>query len=102
MATGGERPAPGPETTPPVRTKTIADVTDVREMSIEEFVRRLRHDGGADRRFALFLGAGCSVTSGIPAAGRLVTERWLPRLHYLRAPRGTEINPWAAKEIPGY
>lgn len=69
-------------------------------MGVEEFVRRLRHDEAADKRFAVFLGAGCSVSSGIPAAGLLVKERWLPRLRDLRAPDRKDLDAWAATEIP--
>ncbi|MBA3547665.1 MAG: hypothetical protein H0T76_14365, partial [Nannocystis sp.] len=37
-------------------------------------------DATADRRFAFILGAGASVQSGIPPAGRLVAN-WLQELH---------------------
>lgn len=50
-------------------------------MPAAEFVGRLKSwiDEHGGSRFAFFLGAGCSVSSGIPAAGGLVRE-WLHRL----------------------
>lgn len=71
-------------------------------MSVDEFVRRLRHEEATDKRFALFLGAGCSVTSGIPSAGSLVKERWLPHLRELMAPERSDLDEWASAAIPGY
>jgi len=54
--------------------------TEMKTMGAEEFVRRLKvHIQDEDCRFAFFLGSGCSVSSGIPAAGELV-KGWLPRL----------------------
>lgn len=79
----------------------------LRNMGIEEFVRRIKSDingsSGVDKRFALFLGAGCSVSSGIPAAGALVRERWIPKLlDYRPPPPMTELDAWVAQQIPGY
>src|SRR5262245_26935770 len=89
--------------TSPVLATPAAREERIREMSAEEFVRRLLDDEeAADKRFALFLGAGCSVSSGIPSAGPLVLERWLPRLHQLRAPHRPDLEQWAKEEIPGF
>jgi hypothetical protein len=74
--------------------------TTVRSISVEEFVRRLRAESNADKRFALFLGAGCSVSSGIPAAGALVRDRWIPRLHAFLAPDRKDVDVWV-KEVIG-
>lgn len=74
----------------------------VRSIRVEEFVRRLRAETNADKRFALFLGAGCSVSSGIPAAGALVRDRWIPQLHALRAPERKDVDVWVKEEIDGY
>jgi tetratricopeptide (TPR) repeat protein len=50
-------------------------------MSPDEFARRLKRlSEHPDSRFAFFLGAGCSVSSGIPAARDLVRSHWAPRL----------------------
>jgi len=75
----------------------------LREMTADEFVRRLELCGGErDKRFAFFLGAGCSRSSGIPLAGELVTERWLPRLRDLKAPHRADLAAWAREMIPSY
>jgi len=51
----------------------------MQEMPVEQFVRHLRDTMDNESRFAFFLGAGCSISSGIPGAGELVNE-WLGRL----------------------
>ena len=74
----------------------------IRGIGVEEFVRRLKADTNAEKRFALFLGAGCSVSSGIPTAGELVRDRWIPRLRDYKAPGRSDMDTWAREEIPGY
>lgn len=75
----------------------------LRHVPAEEFVRRLKMDAGQpDVHYALWLGAGCSVSSGIPAAGSLVAERWLPRLRELRGAEGRDLVEWARESFPGY
>jgi len=74
----------------------------MRDIGLEEFVRRLRADTNAEKRFALFLGAGCSVTSGIPHAGGLVRDRWLPRLRDFQSPNRSDLTAWAKEVIPDY
>lgn len=77
--------------------------TSLRKISAEEFVRRLRMVCELDdKRYAFFVGAGCSITSGIPASSRLVSENWLPRLRNLRAPECKDLNAWAMKEFEAY
>jgi|GEM_PF-313576 len=72
-------------------------------ISAEEFARRLRSSTDEiDKSFAFFLGAGCSITSGIPAAGRLVIDEWLPHLRALRAPSAPDLLRWASQEIPNF
>lgn len=76
---------------------------ELRKMSAEEFARRIKMaTDEADKRYAFFLGAGCSVTSGIPTAGALVRERWLPKLCRVRAPKGADVEEWARKTFPEY
>jgi len=73
------------------------------KMSAEEFVRRLKlMTSDNDKRFAIFLGAGCSVSSGIPDAGSLVRENWLPQLRDVCAPERKDIAKWASEQFPGY
>ena len=71
-------------------------------MDVEEFVRRLKVDQTQEKKFAFFLGAGCSVSSGIPAAGTLVNERWIPRLRDLREPHEADHLSWAERWLPGF
>ena len=73
----------------------------LRKMIAEEFARRLRENSDLlDKRFAFFLGAGCSISSGIPGAASLVKDRWLPRLHILRAPNENDFEAWVQKAFP--
>jgi len=75
----------------------------LRRISIEEFARRLKATtAAADKRFAFFLGAGCSVSSGVPDAGTLVRENWLPRLRDLRAPARKDLDTWAGETLDNY
>ncbi len=74
----------------------------IRSIGVDEFVRRLRTEASAEKRFALFLGAGCSVTSGIPAAGTLVKDRWIPRLRDYKAPDRKDLDAWAGEVIEDY
>lgn len=74
----------------------------LRKISADEFARRLKDTSReSDKRFAFFLGAGCSVTSGIPAAGGLVRDHWLPRLRGYRAPH-LHHDDWIREELPDY
>ena len=74
----------------------------MRTMEADEFVRRFKSlmADHSDARFVFFLGAGCSVTSGIPAAGALVRE-WLPRLKRFRTGRSDDWETWAVQHFPG-
>jgi hypothetical protein len=54
-----------------------------------------------DSKFALFLGAGCSISSGIPSAASLV-QNWLPRLKWLRDGTGDGLADWIEGVYPGY
>ncbi len=71
-------------------------------MSASEFVKRIRDQADEpDRHYVLWLGAGCSVSSGIPAASALVRKQWLPRLHKLRS-GDSDLDTWASEAFPGY
>ena len=73
------------------------------KMRGDEFARRLGADSAmADKRFAFFLGAGCSISSGIPGAGSLVKDYWLPRLQEYCAPEPKDFADWLKSEIPDY
>lgn len=67
-----------------------------------EFTRRLRDAAGeTDTGYAFFIGAGCSRSSGIPTAGELVVDSWLPRLKRLVAP-DIEGDGWLLNDFPGW
>jgi tetratricopeptide (TPR) repeat protein len=72
-------------------------------IEVKEFIRRLKSiiERNPDSRFAIFIGAGCSVTSGIPTADILVKE-WLKMLKKLKV--GSELNyeEWAKEKYPRY
>lgn len=66
-----------------------------------EFVGRFKYMmQNHDARFAFFLGAGCSISSGIPAAAEL-TETWLRRVYSWSGTK-EPYAIWSRKEFPGY
>ncbi|MFI5338573.1 MAG: SIR2 family protein [Candidatus Methylomirabilales bacterium] len=72
-------------------------------MNAGECIGRLRTASEQfDKRFAFFLGAGCSVSSGIPDAGTVVESDWLPHLRDIRAPHRKDVDAWAKDEFPHY
>jgi Tfp pilus assembly protein PilF len=74
----------------------------MKEMQVQEFVRRLRKTGcDTDCRYSFFLGAGCSKSSGIPTASELVAQ-WLPRLKYIKTGNDSDPEKWAAKTFKGF
>ncbi len=74
----------------------------LRRIGAAEFSRRLKGVAGeADKRVAFFIGAGCSVSSKIPAAGSLVRDHWLPRLRDVRAPHRMDLDAWAEEALAG-
>lgn len=53
----------------------------MRKIRSETFAKTLRDETQERKaKFAFFLGAGCSVSSGIPTASTLVRHYWVPRL----------------------
>lgn len=77
-------------------------MSGLRKMKAAEFARRLKSlVQEQDKHFAFFIGAGCSVSSGIPAAGPLVRDQWLARLRDFRAPRRRDLEAWAVEGL-GY
>ncbi|MDB4948303.1 MAG: hypothetical protein JWM27_952 [Gemmatimonadetes bacterium] len=75
----------------------------LRRIPADAFVRRIKQVlDTEDKRFAFFLGAGCSISSGIPGAGSLVRNVWLPKLRDLNAPERTDLNTWATEAFAGY
>ena len=75
---------------------------ELKQMGALEFVRRLKAScSRQDEKYAFFLGAGCSVSSGIPAAADLVKKIWLPKLFEFRKGE-SEFNDWIREEFPEY
>ena len=72
-------------------------------MPAEEFVRRIGLASEQnDTHFVFWIGAGCSISSGIPGASTLTAERWLPQLRKIRGAEAQELNTWAESAFPGY
>ncbi len=78
-------------------------MNEIREIGVEEFIRRLKNlvEEVEDSKFAFFIGAGCSVSSGIPAAGTLV-KSWLPRLKLLKTGDDSNYGEWVNEIYPEY
>ena len=66
----------------------------MKEMEVGEFVRELHLLATQESRFAFFIGAGCSYSSGIPTARELV-EQWLPKLKKKKTNDMQEVETWA-------
>ena len=72
----------------------------LKELSVEEFVAEIKVGGSySGHKYTLFLGAGCSKSSGIPTAVELVRDHWIPKM----APSSCE-DPieWAETRIKGF
>jgi hypothetical protein len=66
-----------------------------RRLTPQSFVRRLHGLlSEPDCSLVWFLGAGCSISSGIPGAGDLVRQ-WLPRLKAQEEGDGSGWEEWA-------
>ena len=71
------------------------------KMRVGHFVRNLKNMIRQEGSLAFFLGAGCSISSGIPGAGSLV-ESWLPRLHEITTGGSESFDSWVSEELPNY
>lgn len=75
----------------------------LRAYRIDAFARTLHHElTEGDSKYAFFLGAGCSITSGIPAAAELVRRHWLPKLVKLRTGDEKRAEDWAKQHIEDF
>jgi tetratricopeptide (TPR) repeat protein len=71
-------------------------------IGVVEFVNRLRHCLTEHKqRVTWFLGAGCSVSSGIPTAGGLV-DRWLRQLYDLQGKHSRTYESWVLEAFPQF
>lgn len=76
---------------------------EVKSIGVQEFVRRFKRlMEDSDAKFCFFLGAGCSVSSGIPAIGNLVDNVWLPKLKELETGNRENFNEWLRRRFPEY
>jgi Flp pilus assembly protein TadD len=75
---------------------------DLPLITAQEFAARMAR-GLRDHQQSItwFLGAGCSISSGISAAGGLV-ERWLSELFAIRNGSKGELSDWARANFPEY
>lgn len=65
----------------------------------KKFARRIKWAISLGGRYAFFIGAGCSVTSGIPDA-KTLTEKWLSDLHYIEVGKTGDFKEWVDNEYP--
>ncbi|WP_122564439.1 SIR2 family protein [Pseudomonas viridiflava] len=71
------------------------DVNDLTEWTLEgalDDIKRI-HDAMRDRQFAFILGAGASVTSGIPT-GQQLAQKWLRDLYLRECLDNRTIDQW--------
>jgi Tfp pilus assembly protein PilF len=72
----------------------------ITSQSTKTFARKLQGIlANPDCKIVWFLGAGCSISSGIPGASQLV-ERWLPRLKILEEESDSNWQEWAKERFP--
>lgn len=74
----------------------------MRTISAFEFARRFHHSvTNHDGRFVWFLGAGCSVSSGIEDASE-TARRWLKELKYLETGDNDAVDEWLTHRFPAF
>jgi len=79
----------------------VETTRDLRKWNAMRFVRQIKENcKRQDSHFAFFLGAGCSVSSGIPTASKLVREYWLPKLRDTHGKRNESVESFVATEYP--
>ncbi|MHB8103189.1 MAG: SIR2 family NAD-dependent protein deacylase [Methanosarcina sp.] len=75
----------------------------LRTIEVQEFVRRFEDlVENKKAKFCFFLGAGCSVSSGIDTAGTLVDKVWLPKLKEMETGNQENFNEWLGERFPEY
>ncbi len=74
----------------------------LREIHVQQFVRRFKERiVELDGRYAFFLGAGCSISSGIPGAKQLV-QRWLVALKGEDTGSTDNLEAWVGENFENY
>lgn len=80
-----------------------SSLQELKQIELDEFVRRFKKDldSRPDNQYCFFFGAGTSYSSGIPLAGQLVRDRWLPELKYLKTGNRDNSLDWAESLYKG-
>ncbi len=74
----------------------------MQEIGVQHFIRQIKRViEEQNGRYAFFLGAGCSISSKIPGAARLV-EHWLPKLKLDKTGTVDGLDDWVKTQFPGY
>lgn len=73
----------------------------MQEMQLQRFVRLLKQTADEDGQLGFFLGAGCSISSGIPGGASLV-RGWLPKLHHQMTGKQEPFEQWLPRELPDH
>lgn len=69
---------------------------DVPVLTVAQFARKIANHLQENGRVCFFLGAGCSISSGVPGGGALA-RRWLDELHHEEA-TNDDLATWAQSE----
>ena len=73
----------------------------MKEIPVEEFVRRIRRLLDRDAMLAFFLGAGASISSGISGAG-VLAEAWARDLHATEAVNDLAFEEWQREKCASF
>ena len=77
-------------------------MNDVKRINLKQFAQQIQElFEEPDARVIWFIGAGCSMSSGIPGAAALV-EQWLPRLKKRETGDSADWSGWAGSRFPEY
>lgn len=69
-----------------------------KQRNVDDIVRFLKTRVEKNPNYCLLLGAGCSVTSGIPSGGELINE-WRKEVYYENCEKGSEYSEEAAVRL---
>jgi tetratricopeptide (TPR) repeat protein len=74
----------------------------MQDFTLTRFINYFHNDvTTGEGRYVLFLGAGCSVSSGIPTA-RELAKKWALDLSIQEGVKPKDYNAWITAEFPGY
>lgn len=78
-------------------TQLVAD-NPHKQRTVDDIARFLKTRVEKNPNYCLLLGAGCSVTSGIPSGGELI-DQWRREVFYEHSDRNTEYSTTEAKKL---